>query len=92
MDFDRDTTQSNALHSSALPTMLSMHSQRCTTLPDSAARLEGGSLGGPLRKLMTAVRVATHYSSRTYWHYKDGGSTSVIPELSSCAACVIVRH
>ena len=25
-------------------------------------------------------------------HYKDGGSASVIPELSLWAACVIVRH
>ena len=25
-------------------------------------------------------------------HYKDGGSTSVIIEMSLCAACVILRH
>ena len=28
----------------------------------------------------------------TELHYKDGGSASVIPELSLWAACVIVRH
>ena len=29
---------------------------------------------------------------RCCMHYKDGGSTSVIPELSLWAACVILLH
>ena len=34
----------------------------------------------------------TGEASRSTLHYKDGGSASVIPELSLWAACVIVRH
>ena len=46
-------------------------------------------------KVWTSVSVAVEQVwilSERHNHYKDGGSTSVILEMSLCATCVILRH